>query len=145
MPMFISVVIFFYFHNSVHLKAVVRDSRWISTYVLMFVSTLVTDRMSVLLILVTRGLLSQQISSRISWHMQKEGNKMLFSRTLANCVQIFMDGTFLSSQRNLVSRVPCNFDRISRYSHVHFTVVSSILTPKSSTNMASIHQEGFCF
>lgn len=53
---------------------------------------------------------------------------MLFSRTLANCVQIFMDGTFLSSQRNLVSRVPCNFDRISRYSHVHFTVVSSILT-----------------
>ena len=65
--MFISVVIFFfYFYNSVHLKAVVRDSRWISTYVLMFVSTLVTDRMSVLLIPVTRGLLSQQISSRIS-------------------------------------------------------------------------------
>ena len=48
---------------------------------------------------------------------------MLFSMTLTNCVQIFKDGTCLSSLRDQVALVPSDFARISRCGIVHFTLV----------------------
>lgn len=39
------------------------------------------------------------------------------------CVQIFKDGTFLSSLRDQVALVPSDFARISRRGIVHFTLI----------------------
>lgn len=97
-----------HFLHSVHLKAAARDFHWILTFAPTFASILVTDHTSALSIPVTKGLRSQRTSNRTSWRMRKEGSRMLFSRTLTYCVQIFKDGTFLSSLtcRNQVAWVP---------------------------------------
>ena len=61
----------------------------------MFAFTLVTDHTFVLSTPVIKGLHSQRTSSLISWHMLKEGSKMLFSTTLTNLCTDFQGWNFI--------------------------------------------------
>ena len=104
---------------SAPLKVVGRDFHWTLIFVLMFASIPVIDPMSAPLILATKGLHNQQISSHISWHMQKEQSN---GRQIVILNNVCTDFQGKGETFRVIQEIQMT-SWICRWSLVHFTLV----------------------